>query len=175
MLIDELDKSDIDLPNDLLDVFEEGEYRITELARLAKRQPEVTVLTHDPNGSAVITEGRVRCKEFPVVIITNNGEREFPPAFLRRCLQLRIDQPNFDQLGTMVAAHFGAADGVDVAKLINDFLQRSGEVGGLASDQLLNAVHLAAQLATSGGFEPDEDWTELLRAIWHPLTTSEFE
>lgn len=175
LLVDELDKSDIDLPNDLLDVFEEGEYQITELTRLAKKQAEVTVLTHDPNGTAVITEGRVRCREFPIVVVTSNGEREFPPAFLRRCLQLRVDQPNFAQLGSMVAAHFGTVDGVDVARLINEFLQRSGEVGGLASDQLLNAVQLAAQLATSGAYQPDEDWAELLRAIWHPLTTTEFE
>ncbi|HEY0805091.1 MAG TPA: MoxR family ATPase [Pseudonocardiaceae bacterium] len=175
LLVDELDKSDIDLPNDLLDVFEEGEYRIPELARLAKRQPEVTVLTHDPDGTAVVRHGRVQCREFPIVVVTSNGEREFPPAFLRRCLQLRVDQPNFEQLGAMVAAHFGATDSIDVARLISDFLQRSGEVGGLASDQLLNAVHLATQLATSGAYQPDDEWEELLRAIWHPLSTAEFE
>ncbi|HEX5120260.1 MAG TPA: MoxR family ATPase [Pseudonocardiaceae bacterium] len=175
LLIDELDKSDIDLPNDLLDVFEEGEYRITELTRLAKRQPDVTVLTNDPDGTAEIHHGRVICREFPIVVITSNGEREFPPAFLRRCLQLRVDQPNFEQLGTMVAAHFGVADGIDVARLIGEFLQRSDEVGGLASDQLLNAVHLATQLAMSGSYQPDQEWTQLLRAIWHPLTTSEYE
>ena len=175
LLVDELDKSDIDLPNDLLDVFEEGEYSIPELIRLAKHQPEVTVLTHDPDGTAVIRHGRVQCREFPIVVVTSNGEREFPPAFLRRCLQLRVGQPNFDQLGTMVAAHFGATDAIDVARLIQEFLQRSGEVGGLASDQLLNAVHLAVQLATSGAYQSDEDWPDLLRAIWQPLTTSEFE
>lgn len=175
LLIDELDKSDINLPNDLLDVFEEGEYQIPELARLAKSQPEVEVITHDPEGSAVVGRGWVRCREFPIVVITSNDEREFPPAFLRRCLQLHVNQPSFEQLGTMVAAHFGSAEGVDVDRLITDFLRRSDEVGGLASDQLLNAVHMAAQLATSGAYEPDADWLDLLRAIWHPLTTSEFE
>ncbi len=178
LLIDELDKSDIDLPNDLLDIFEEGEYRIPELVRLAKSQPEVAVLTHDPDdpdGGAVVRHGRVRCREFPIVVVTSNAEREFPPAFLRRCLRLRVEQPNSDQLGAMVAAHFGTTDGIDVTRLIREFLQRSGEVGGLASDQLLNAVHLATQLATSGTYQPDDEWNELLRAIWHPLSTAEFE
>jgi MoxR-like ATPase len=173
LLIDELDKSDIDLPNDLLNVFEEGEYEIHELARLAARHPEVTVLTGDRDGSAVVRRGRVRCRAFPIVIITSNGEREFPAPFLRRCLKLHVEPPTFAQLGAMVAAQFGDTDGVDVSRLISEFLARSEETGGLASDQLLNAVHLATELVTSGAYQPDEDWQELLTAIWHPLTSTE--
>jgi MoxR-like ATPase len=175
LLIDELDKSDIDLPNDLLNVFEEGEFEIPELVRLAKRQSEVTVLTHDQGCSAVVHEGLVRCRAFPIVIITSNGERDFPPAFLRRCLNLRVEPPNVEQLGAMVAAQFRDTDGVDIGRLINDFLERSRELGGLASDQLLNAVHVATELATSGTYQTDDEWEELLRAIWHPLTSEEPE
>ncbi|GGU50724.1 AAA family ATPase [Lentzea flava] len=170
LLIDELDKGDIDLPNDLLNVFEEGEYHIPELVRFAARQPDVRVLTADRGGSAVVKDGIVRCREFPIVIITSNGEREFPPAFLRRCLKLHVRPPDFDQLGGMVAAHFGEAEGIDLARLIADFLEHSTQRGGLASDQLLNAVHLATQLATSGAHQLDGDWNDLLNAIWHPLT-----
>ncbi|HKS47757.1 MAG TPA: MoxR family ATPase [Amycolatopsis sp.] len=170
LLIDELDKSDIDLPNDLLNVFEEGEYEIPELIRIAKRAPEVRVLTADRDGSAVISGGVVCCRCFPVVIITSNGERDFPPAFLRRCLNLRIEPPTAQQLGAMVAAQFGATDKVDIARLITEFTERSDELGGLASDQLLNAVHLATELATSGAYQTDEEWQELLKAIWHPLS-----
>ncbi|WP_158887083.1 AAA family ATPase [Amycolatopsis anabasis] len=173
LLIDELDKSDIDLPNDLLNVFEEGEYDIPELVRLAKRQSEVSVLTHDRHGSAMVRDGVVRCRSFPIVIITSNGEREFPPAFLRRCLNFRVEPPDFEQLGAMVAAQFGGADKVDIARLIQDFLERSAELGGLASDQLLNAVHLATELATSGAYQSDDEWKDLLKAIWHPLSTTE--
>jgi MoxR-like ATPase len=169
LLIDELDKGDIDLPNDLLNVFEEGEYDLPELVRLARRQPEVPVFTADRGGSAVVRDGVVRCRQFPIVIITSNGEREFPPAFLRRCLRLHFDAPDYDQLGSMVAAHLGEAEGVDLARLIADFLERSARLGGLASDQLLNAVHLATQLATSGSYQLDQDWNKLLAAIWHPL------
>ncbi len=127
-------------------------------------------MTADRGGTAVVREGAVRCREFPVVIITSNGEREFPPAFLRRCLKLHIDPPDFDQLGTMVAAHFGEAEGVDLARLITDFLERSGQLGGLASDQLLNAVHLATRFAASGAHQPDTDWNDLVKSIWHPLS-----
>jgi MoxR-like ATPase len=175
LLIDELDKGDIDLPNDLLNAFEEGEYIIPEFVRFAKRQADVTVLSADRGGTATVHEGVVRCHEFPIVIITTNGEREFPPAFLRRCLTLHLEQPKFDQLGAMVAAHFGGAEGVDVPRLITEFLARGDLVGGLASDQLLNAVHLATQLATSGAYQPDEEWGELLTAIWHPLSGSSLE
>jgi hypothetical protein len=163
LLIDELDKSDIDLPNDLLNVFEDGYFEVLELQRLAARHPEVmTVLTADRDGSAVVRRGRVRCRVFPIVIVTSNGEREFPAPFLRRCLKLRVEPPTPQQLGAMVAAQFGETDGVDVSRLISEFLARSEETGGLASDQLLNAVHLAMELATSGAYQPDDDWQELL-------------
>jgi len=175
LLIDELDKSDIDLPNDLLNVLEDGEYEIPELARLAGKQPEVTVLTHGRSGSAVVRGGRVQCRAFPIIIITSNGEREFPAPFLRRCLKLHFQPPSVSQLGAMIAAQFGATDRVDTARLINDFIKRSEQVGGLASDQLLNAVHLAIELATSGAYQPDEDWQELLAAIWHPLSAASAE
>ena len=175
LLIDELDKSDIDLPNDLLNVFEDGEFEIPELVRLAKHQPTVTVYTHDRGGTAEVTDGRIRSRAFPVVIITSNGEREFPPAFMRRCLRLEMRPPTAEQLGMMVAAQFGDTSGVDVERLIREFLDRSEQVGGLATDQLLNAVHLAARLATSGAYEIDGEWGKLMTAIWHPLASLEPE
>ena len=93
LLVDELDKSDIDLPNDLLDVFEEGEYKIPELARLPAKDFPVRVMTADEHGTATLESeprGVIRCNAFPLVIITSNGERQFPAAFLRRCLQLKL-------------------------------------------------------------------------------------
>jgi MoxR-like ATPase len=169
LLIDELDKGDIDLPNDLLNIFEEGEYDISELVRYAKRQSEVTVMTEDRDHTAVVHSGRVRCREFPIVIVTSNGEREFPPAFLRRCLLHHVEKPTTEQLASMVAAHFGGKERADTGRLIAQFLERSAEVGGLAADQLLNAVYLATRLATSGTYTPDDEWKDILAAIWHPL------
>jgi len=93
LLIDEIDKSDIDLPNDLLHVFEEGQFEIPELLRIAEKLPTVKVRTAD-KAIVEIHQGRVECKSFPFVILTSNGERDFPPAFLRRCLRLNIQEPS---------------------------------------------------------------------------------
>jgi len=65
LLVDEIDKSDIDLPNDLLHVFEEGRYEIPELTRISAEQPEVDVLPADSDAKVTITEGRVACQVFP--------------------------------------------------------------------------------------------------------------
>lgn len=87
LLVDELDKGDIDLPNDLLHVLENGSFDIPELVRTGAQQVEVH--TDDPQGRTVVQRGRVECAEFPIVVMTSNGEREFPAAFRRRCLPWR--------------------------------------------------------------------------------------
>ncbi|MEV6761063.1 MoxR family ATPase [Streptomyces sp. NPDC051105] len=171
LLVDELDKSDQDLANDLLSVFEEGQFRIPELVRARRQHREVTVGIDDPGRDAEIVEGIVKCRAFPVVVITSNGEREFPPAFLRRCLRLQMPDPDRPQLVGMVAAHLqragSAASGIPAAEgLIDQFLRSSRERGGLAIDQLLNA----AFVATSGRFSGDESALEdLVDALWHRL------
>jgi len=168
LLIDEIDKSDIDLPNDLLHVFEEGQFIIPELARIAGKQPEVEVLTWDSQ-PATILQGRVIRDEFPLVILTSNGEREFPTAFLRRCLRLTIRQPERTQLEQIVAAHLDIWISEDlrptVDALITEFLQRRGQASGdLATDQLLNAIYLASQRVGV------QTRTELLDMIMQSLT-----
>ncbi|NEB04379.1 MoxR family ATPase [Streptomyces sp. SID13726] len=166
LLIDELDKCDVDLPNDLLTLFEDGHYEIPPLVRVKPQEPAVTVHTADPGGTAEITAGVVRCHAFPVIVMTSNGEREFPEAFMRRCLRLDVPDPGAAALGEMVSAHFGDRLGPPQEALIRDFLRRSEQVGGLAADQLLNAVHLV----TSGHYaHQPEEWSELLEAIWHRL------
>ncbi|MEU8120495.1 MoxR family ATPase [Spirillospora sp. NPDC049024] len=165
LLIDELDKSDIDLPNDLLDVLEEGEYGITELSRISAREPVVRVHTADPDGTAEIVRGNVRCRAFPIVVITSNGEREFPPAFLRRCLQFSMKEPDETRLADMVAAHFAERSDERTRRLVRSFLEHRRSHRGLAADQLLNAVYLAA----SGARDPDPGWERLLDLIWQRL------
>jgi MoxR-like ATPase len=167
LLIDELDKSEADLPNDLLSIFEEGEFPIQELARVRGRTPEVTVHTADPGGTAKVVDGRVGCHAFPVVVMTSNGEREFPPAFLRRCLQLEIQDPNLEQLAAMVANHLLDPRGEHREHLVREFAERSKLEGGLPTDRLLDAVYLA----TSGAYQPDHiAWPKLVDALWRRLT-----
>lgn len=167
LLVDELDKSDSDLSNDLLSIFEDAEFTISELARIRHRSPEVTVHTDDPQRTATVVEGRIRCRAFPVVVMTSNGEREFPPAFLRRCLHLEIQEPNVEQLAAMVANHLLDPAGEHRARLVREFVERSQAEGGLPADRLLEAVYLA----TSGAYQPDDvAWPRLLDALWRRLS-----
>ncbi|MFI2292060.1 AAA family ATPase [Streptomyces niveus] len=161
LLIDELDKGDVDLPNDLLTVFEEGEFTIPELARLPDSHPPVLVQTDDPDHPAPVVRGRIRCREFPVVVITSNGERDFPPAFLRRCVRLDLPEPDEQRLRDIVAAHLGDDALHDVDDLLETFLSRRAP-GELATDQLLNAVFLR-----KGGVGLDAG--RLLDAVLHEL------
>lgn len=140
LLIDEVDKSDINLPNDLLNLFEEGEFEIPELARLAKQAKEVTVRSYD-GMDVKIQEGRVQCHAFPFIILTSNGERDFPPAFLRRCLRLNMKDPDKEALTDIVRSHLGDEVIAQAEPLIAEFLKKR-ENGDLAPDQLLNAVYL---------------------------------
>jgi MoxR-like ATPase len=164
LLIDEIDKSDIDLPNDLLNVFEEGMFEIPELARLSEQKRYISVMQHGGTSKehrVEIDSGQVRCKEFPFIVLTSNEERAFPPAFLRRCLRLNIKPPDEKKLAGIVKARFKEYDKhlpEDVETLIGQF----GRKGDRATDQLLNAVYL-----TRGRDIPDD----LLEVLWKPLTS----
>lgn len=102
LLIDEIDKSDIDLPNDLLHIFEDGRFEIPEITRLG--QTSVEILDH--TGQLVpLDSGQLICEEFPIVFITSNGERELPSPFLRRCLSLPIRPPSAERLLQIAEGH----------------------------------------------------------------------
>lgn len=155
LLIDEIDKSDINLPNDLLNIFEEGEFPIPELVRRAKSveednsgKDEVLVETQDRDIDVVVKGGRVRCYSFPIIVMTSNGERDFPPAFKRRCIRVKMPNPQSEALKAIVKAHFqdeeqlfqdaeGKIDG-----LINDFLSDKDKNTERATDQLLNTIYV---------------------------------
>jgi MoxR-like ATPase len=164
LLVDEIDKSDIDLPNDLLDTFEEGEYEIPELARIADTTAEVAVRPVDSGERIKIRDGRVQCSAFPFVVLTSNQERDFPPAFLRRCVRLDLAAPDHDRLTAIVEAHLGPDLASSHADLVAAFLSRR-ETGELATDQLLNAVYLLAHAATEERPTRDRLATLVLRRL----------
>jgi MoxR-like ATPase len=140
LLLDELDKSDIDLPNDLLNIFEEGSFEIPELARLPEWQPLVDVMIHDGSDRVPIEHGRIACRSFPIVVMTSNGERAFPPAFLRRCIRLDIKPPDERKLAAIIAVQLGSGLD-DVEDVLQRFLELRAD-GDVATDQLLNALYL---------------------------------
>ncbi|MET9573300.1 MoxR family ATPase [Streptomyces virginiae] len=168
LLVDEIDKSDIDLPGDLLTVFEDGGFVVPELARLAKEDPTVAIGTDDdPDASVHISQGLVQCRYFPVVVLTSNGERDFPPAFLRRCVRLHLEPPGPEKLARIVRRRLGVdvEEGGEYQELVQDFIDRSGD-GDLATDQLLNAI----QLRLAGAWSAPADRDRFLKTVMQHLT-----
>ncbi|MFZ2727347.1 MAG: MoxR family ATPase [Methylococcaceae bacterium] len=169
LLIDEIDKSDIDLPNDLLHIFEESEFEIPELIRL---KGEHQIRPSDNGDPIIIKDGKVPCTQFPLVIMTSNGEREFPPAFLRRCLRLEIQQADKDKLQRIVELHFHTDENYiqykqQIESLIDEFIKKikSSDRTDLANDQLLNAVYL-----TLRNINVSSDKESLLDSLWKSLS-----
>ncbi len=150
LLIDEIDKSDPDLPNDLLTLLEDGCFEIPELKRLAQVEPKVFVSPSDARGfeqRVPILGGHVQCTVFPIMVMTSNGERDMPPAFLRRCVQVKLPDPSFAELARIVRAHLNLeieSEGDDpLSRLCREFVnRRDNQKQTLATDQLLNALFL---------------------------------
>ncbi|HEX8108882.1 MAG TPA: MoxR family ATPase [Kofleriaceae bacterium] len=166
VLVDEIDKSHVDLPNDLLHVFEDGQFPIRELLRAESAERSATVIGH---GRVAIPDGIVRCSEFPLVIMSSNGEREFPAAFRRRCLELHVKPPSAERLGEIIAEHFskgrfagGLPDGWQ--RLCKEFVERRDR-DALATDQLMNAIYLR-----TCGVGKDPVWDQVLASVWHALS-----
>jgi MoxR-like ATPase len=82
LLIDEIDKADLEFPNDLLWELDQMEFYIHE------------------------TKRTVKAKHRPIVIITSNAEKELPDAFLRRCIFHYIDFPNADLMEEIIRTHY---------------------------------------------------------------------
>ena len=82
LLIDEIDKADLEFPNDLLWELDQMEFYINE------------------------TKRTVKAKHRPIVIITSNAEKELPDAFLRRCIFHYIDFPNKELMEEIVRVHY---------------------------------------------------------------------
>ena len=83
LLIDEIDKADLEFPNDLLWELDKMEFYIPETGKT------------------------VKAKHRPIVIITSNAEKELPDAFLRRCVFHYIEFPEQEQMEAILRVHFG--------------------------------------------------------------------
>src|SRR5262245_4327236 len=168
LLIDEIDKSDVDLPNDLLNIFEEGEYEIPELVRLKEQEREIKLRPYDAQDPVTIIEGRVRCFHFPFIVMTSNGEREFPTPFLRRCIRLEIQQED-SVFQEIVAEHLGAEVIEEAQPIITNFLN-CREEQDLATDQLLNIIFL---ITRDNGPGDAQERKRLIKALLKELKPAE--
>ncbi|MGW5354174.1 AAA family ATPase [Streptomyces sp. NPDC004031] len=171
LLIDEIDKSDLDLPSDLLDVLERGAYEIPELVR--NRRPVVPVRRWRGDGEEAADElppygirnGRVQCDRFPFIVMTSNGEREFPAPFLRRSIRYDMPPLSADLLRSAVEAHVGQAVTDEASALVDEFVSRVARGEALAVDQLLNAVKLVTDSQGPTGEQRERLIRYLLRNL----------
>lgn len=111
LLVDEIDKSDYDLPNDLLHILEEARFEIREMKRvndeMAEKRKTVVIRGHHDLEEINLVGSVVSANVHPIVVMTSNGERNFPDAFRRRCVQIRLDRPKGEALRELVSEHFG--------------------------------------------------------------------
>ncbi|ALC23499.1 AAA family ATPase [Streptomyces pristinaespiralis] len=142
LLIDEIDKADLDLPGDLLDVLERGEFHITELLREAQEEAQVRMWNTDARH--LVRRGHVQCTEFPFIVMTSNGEQDLPAAFLRRCVRFTMPKPTAALMRAVVRGHLqlDVGDSGPEAELIDDFVRRVASGENVAVDQLLGTLHL---------------------------------
>jgi MoxR-like ATPase len=134
LLIDEVDKADIEFPNDLLFELDEMAFHILE------------------------TDEWVRAIQRPLVIITSNSEKELPDAFLRRCVFHYIDFPDEEQMRAIVDVHFPKLDEHLLRRSLKVFYSLR-EVPGLrkrpSTSELLDWIR--ALLASGAKLPPDEE------------------
>ena len=104
VLIDEIDKADIDFPNDLLLELDEQRFVVEE------------------------TGEEIRAKAAPILIITSNDEKDLPDAFLRRCLFHYVEFPERDRLIEIIKAFFPTSSEELVDAVINRFLKLREEM-----------------------------------------------
>jgi MoxR-like ATPase len=97
LLIDEVDKADIEFPNDLLRELDRMEFHVYE------------------------TRETIRAKHRPLVFITSNNEKELPDAFLRRCFFHYIQFPDADTMRRIVDVHFPGLKGELLAAALKSF------------------------------------------------------
>lgn len=136
VLVDEIDKADIDFPNDLLLELDENRYFIEEL-------DGKEVSAHYP----------------PIVFITSNDEKDLPDAFLRRCLFHYIDFPERLDLVRIIQAHFPKSPETLVGQILDRFLElRTQMIQGNATKkvsigELLDWFRVLAYYSPEGDME----------------------
>ncbi len=99
LLIDEVDKADIEFPNDLLVELDRMEFYVYE------------------------TGETIRAKQRPIIIITSNNEKELPDAFLRRCFFHFINFPNRDTMREIIDVHYPVISQTLVTEALEAFFE----------------------------------------------------
>ena len=130
LLIDEIDKADLEFPNDLLWELDQMEFYIPE------------------------TKKTIKAKQRPIVIITSNAEKELPDAFLRRCVFHYIEFPDQDQMKEIIRVHFGNLDQQLVQQALTAFYWVR-ELRGIEKKPSTSELVDWLRALVAGGIDPD--------------------
>ena len=131
LLIDEIDKADIEFPNDLLQELDRMEFHVYE------------------------TGETVRAEQRPIVIITSNNEKELPDAFLRRCFFHYIKFPEIETLEQIVEVHYPGIKKKLVRAALTQFYEVR-EVPGLKKKPSTSEALDWIRLLVADEFEPED-------------------
>ena len=140
VLLDEIDKAEPDVPNNLL----------VPLGAL-------TFLVEE-------TGQRVRAEEPPLVFLTTNDERDLPPAFVRRCVELKIPSPTAEQLITVGQAHFGEVPEGLLNRVADLFGADEGSGNPPSTAEYLDTVRACISLGVTPGSRLFETLTRI--TVW---------
>lgn len=144
VLIDEIDKADIDFPNDLLLELDEQKFTIDE------------------------TGDTIEANYPPIVFITSNDEKDLPDAFLRRCLFHYVKFPENDLLINIVKAHFSTSSSALIEAAVNKFIELRSQMEGGKSGKKPSTSELLDWFAVLQQFPEDEILRELELKIPFP-------
>lgn len=152
LLIDEIDKADIEFPNDLLLELDKMEFFVYE------------------------TQQHIKAKQRPIVIITSNNEKELPDAFLRRCFFHYIEFPHREQMLDIVKVHYPKIKQNLLDQALTSFFQIR-EVGGLkkrpSTSELIDWLKLLVADDIPASVLQDNDSKNALPPLYGALLKNE--
>jgi MoxR-like ATPase len=154
VLIDEIDKADIDFPNDLLLELDEQRFIIEELRGIESIPKEKKV---------------IRARHAPIVFITSNDEKDLPDAFLRRCLFHYIEFPKPTEMYNIIRAHFPDPPEKLLVLTLKRFLELRLRMEKGHSTKKVTTSELVDWLRVlSHAYGQDEILTELAHQLIYP-------
>ena len=131
LLIDEIDKADLEFPNDLLWELDRMQFHIPETGRT------------------------VTAKQRPIVIITSNAEKELPDAFLRRCVFHYINFPDQEQMEEILRVHFDKLDQKLISQALVAFYWLR-DLRGIEKKPSTSELVDWLRAMIAGGIDPDD-------------------
>ena len=131
LLIDEIEKADLEFPNELLWELDQMEFYIPE------------------------TKETIKAKQRPIVIITSNAEKELPDAFLRRCVFHYINFPDQDQMEEILRVHFDKLDQKLISQALVAFYWLR-DLRGIEKKPSTSELVDWLRAMIAGGIDPDD-------------------